>query len=190
MAEYKSLFEPGKTVKVTTHQEIPLIWKISAAWATKRHNRTVAGIMSRCHAACCYGPTFWPGRVGNTSESKACQRLGPKGCTFAPEDKPLSCHLYPLRLNSSGTLILHQRAIYAKGICKGNFGDNDGPLLIDALKDNLTTLFGKKQYEQARKDVMAGHDGSFTPSPELMRQYYREQEWEEANLPPQPRSHG
>ena len=167
---------------------IPLIWKLSAAWASKRHNCTLAGIVSRCNAACCYGPTFWPGRVGNTPEDHRCQRLGPRGCTFSLEDKPISCLLYPLRLNKSGTLILHQRATYSRGICKGNFGDEGGPLLIDALRECLVVLFGQEQYKQARADVLAGSDACRVPSAELLRQYYREEGWEEENLLPQPRS--
>ena len=165
------------------------VWKLSAAWASKRHNCTVAGILSRCHAACCHGPTFWPGRVGNTENNTRCQRLGDKGCTFPLKDKPISCLLYPLRLNKSGTLILHQRAVYAKGICKGNFGDGEGPLLIDALKDCLVELFGLDQYKQARKDVLSGKDARLVPSAELLHQYYREEARQTANLPPQPRSH-
>lgn len=171
-----------------TDKQVPLVWKLSAAWASKRHNCTVAGIISKCHAACCHGPSFWPGRVGNTPGNNRCQRLGPKGCTFSLEDKPISCLLYPLRLNKSGTLILHQRAVYANGICKGNFGDGDGPLLIDAIRDCLVVLFGKKQYEHARAEVLAGRDAQLVPSAKLLRQYYREEGWEEANLPPQPRT--
>jgi hypothetical protein len=161
-------------------------WGVSAAFLTKKHNCTLAGITARCGGACCYGPTFWPGRVSSTTEHKACPRLGDKGCTFSDNDKPVTCHIYPLRLNKNNKLVLHHRAMFPTGICKGNFGN--GPMLVDAMRNNLIALFGEAQYTRVRADVIAGKDSYFEVPPAVFAAYEAEFALELANKPPVPRS--
>lgn len=161
----------------------PARWKVSAKWLAKRHDCTLAGITHRCHGACCKSPAYWPPRAFEGANQ--CGRLGPQGCTFADDDKPITCHLYPLKLNKNGTLILHNRTTLPTGICKGNHGN--GPPIIEAMENNLVAVFGRDQYERVRADVLAGRDSYFEPAPDILAAMAREHDWEEQNIPPEPR---
>lgn len=161
----------------------PVRWKVSAKWAAKRHDCTLHGILKRCGGMCCKNPHLWPPSAGGKG---GCVHLGEKGCTLAPEDKPVVCHLYPLKLNGSGTLIVHHGAIFAKGMCKGNHGE--GPPIIETVGESLAGLFGREQYERVHADVMAGRDSYFDVPPAVLAAVAREHEWEEQNIPPKPRT--
>jgi hypothetical protein len=158
-------------------------WRLSWKWATKRHACTLAGIVQNCGGRCCSSPHFWPPRVGGRADH-GCYWLGPQGCRLSAQDKPVGCHLYPLRLSAAGTLGLHRAA--ALQFCKGNHGQ--GPLLVDALRPSLVALFGERQFEAARAEVLAERDAWFDVPPEVEAAYERELEWERLNLRPLPRS--
>lgn len=168
---------------------LPDRWKVSAAWITKQHDCTLAGIHARCGGGCCHSASFWPpmsaGAPGPDGRT-ACPKLGPAGCTFTAADKPVTCLLYPLVLNKSGTLVLHHRTTTAGSVCRGNFGN--GPPLIDALAGHLVALFGQQQYDRVRADVLAGRDSYFDPGPDVLAAWAREKELEAARLPPEPRT--
>src|SRR5262245_12825514 len=167
---------------------LPTRWKVSAAWARRAHECNLAGILRRCHGGCCRTASFWPPRAfaHDDGTPTTCGRLGPGGCTYAPADKPVVCHLYPLTLNDSGTLVLHHRATTHSGVCKGNHGE--GPPLIVALADNLIHLFGAEQYERVRAAVLTGQDSYFDPPPAVVAALNREHDWAATKTPPEPRS--
>lgn len=156
-------------------------WRISSAWARQAHECTLAGILARCGGACCKGDTYWPSRAYGT----VCGNLGPAGCVLPDADKPVTCLLYPLRLNHSGALVLHHRATFGKGICKGNHGQ--GPPLIDALEGQLTELFGADQYAHVRADVLGGRDSWFEVPAAVLAAYEDEERRAKVDAPVVPR---
>ena len=168
----------------TTDAVGPIRWKISAAWARRQHDCTIGGITRRCHAGCCNSTTYWPSRAAGRADGR-CAWLGPTGCTMTPEQRPVTCLLYPLRVNPSGTLILHQRATTRHGICKGNHGN--GPPIIEALRGQLTVLFGPDQYERAAAAVLAGQDAWVDVPAWVIAAMEQEAAWEAANVIPEPR---
>lgn len=180
--------EPDEDTPEAEPEPVVSRWKVSAAWAAKQHDCTAHGVMMRCGGACCRSPSFWPPKAyaGPDNPGHKCGHLGDTGCTLAPEDKPVTCHLYPMMLNDNGTLILHQRATFPKGVCHGNFGN--GPPLIESIRPNLIKLFGEEQVDRVTADVMAGRDSYFEPGPEVLAAYKQEKAWEATNLPPLPRS--
>jgi hypothetical protein len=146
-------------------------WRVSAAWATKLHDCTLAGIHARCGGHCCYGP-YWPASSYTTDPAGPCGNLGPSGCTLTADVKPVTCHLYPLRL-VNGTLGLHFHAT-RPACCRGNYGR--GPMLIDALRQSLVALFGEAAVDRVRADVVAGRDGWFDVPPDVAARMAREQD--------------
>jgi hypothetical protein len=160
----------------------PTRWRVSRELSAP-HECTLEGILARCGGSCCKSAVFWPSR---TFETNICGNLGPEGCRLAPTDKPITCLLYPIRLVRGEMLLLHHRARFGKGICKGNHGQ--GPPLIDALRGNLVTLFGEEQVDRVRADVMAGRQSWVEPSDDLVRQLAAEEQAEEANEHPTLRS--
>lgn len=166
-------------------QPTPTTWRVSAAWGSKRLNCTPAGITRAggCGGACCYGPTFWPGKASGRADH-ACAHLGPEGCTLSPADKPVTCHLYPLKLNAHGTLVVHGRAPI--GCCKPNWGD--GPMVIEALQPGLAALFGNATAQAIVDSVKAGEDYDLAVPPSIAEALDREAAWEAANAIPGLRS--
>lgn len=154
-------------------------WKISAAWASKPHDCTADGIREKCGGRCCRWDA-WPPRSG---VDNTCPMLGPDGCKLG-ENRPVTCHLYPLRLNKSGTLVKHHRANMTTGICGACA--NTGPPLIDAMRGDLTFLFGAEQYEAARAAILDGHDYEVTVPQWVLNGLAREDELEAENAPPEP----
>lgn len=163
--------------------------KVSAAWLSRKHDCTLAGIHARCNGGCCYGNAFWPGKSGAREMPdgrRACDHLGPAGCVLPPADKPVTCLLYPLMINNHGTVVLHHRATFGTGVCKGNHGN--GPPVVDALRDNLTELFGAEQYARVRADVLAGRDSWLDVPPAVAAARAREVIEEAENRVPTRRS--
>lgn len=149
---------------------LPTRWRVSAAWARRAHDCTLAGIAARCGGGCCANPLYWP--VNSSAGGRAglgCEHLGPQGCRWGLSDRPVTCLLYPLMLNKRGTLVLHARATTLRGICKGNHGQ--GPPLVVALAAQLTALFGGDEYERIRASVLAGRD-CWVDVPALVLQAY------------------
>lgn len=177
---WKEIEESGGTA-----QEKPEPIQMSAAWAVKHFNCTVAHITepNGCAGVCCRHKTTWPAKAypGNV-----CEHLGDKGCSLSPADKPASCQLYPFIFNSTGKLVMHDKAQLPTSFCNGAAGN--GPMLIDAMRTGLVNLFGKEQFDQARQDVLEGRDATFFPSHEVAAAFAREREEESANKPVTPRT--
>jgi hypothetical protein len=163
---------------------IPTRWKVSAKWATKRHNCTLDGVLKTCHGRCCTSKKYWPASSG--SSPYGCEWLGDKGCSLEFQDRPVGCLIYPFLLNKNGTLVLHHRVTTKVTVCADNHGR--GPIIIDALKDQFVSIFGEEQYNKLRNDVMNGRDGHLEVSEQLAAQVLREQWWEDNNIVPIPRS--
>jgi ParB/RepB/Spo0J family partition protein len=160
------------------------VWRISAAWANKPLNCTVEGITKPggCGGRCCRSESFWPPKSG-TTKGHGCDLLGPQGCTLPPEDKPVVCHLYPLRLNPAQTLVCHHRA--PTGCCKPNWGH--GPAIIDVVSDSLATLFGTEERDRIVAEIKGGRDTTVSVPQDISTALAIETRWEEANTKPQPR---
>jgi Fe-S-cluster containining protein len=124
--------------------------------------------------------------VGTKNELYACGMLSKNGCTLTANDKPLACLLYPVTINQNGTMVLHNRCTTAKGVCKGNF--NEGPMVIDVLRDTFVHLFGQAQYSRVRINIIAGVDSYFEVPDLVWYQYHEEKIHEQNNTQPVPRS--
>lgn len=167
--------------------QAPVRWRISSAWARAAHDCTLAGIRARCGGRCCYGPTYWPAISSPTGpDGGPCANLGPEGCRWADADKPVTCLLYPLRLNRAGMLVLHHRTTMQTSVCAGNHGQ--GPPLIDAIAPQLRELFGADEYDRVRGEIMAGRDSYFEPSLGVLAAYELELAQEALREPPIRRS--
>lgn len=163
------------------------MWKVSAAWTGKQHDCTLEGILARCKGSCCHSETYWPPAASKgIREDHGCTYLGDAGCRLPAEDKPVTCLLYPLRLNSSGSIVLHHRTMWETSCCAGNHGK--GPPLIVAMEDSLVGLFGRAQYERVKADILAGKDSFFTVPPPVLQAIKDEEEWEKNLTIPLPRS--
>lgn len=159
--------------------EPPRRWGVSAAWVVRRHNCTLEHIRSTCGGNCCRTQGFWPPKTTPTG----CAHLTAENvCRFEERDRPVTCLLYPLRLNAAGTLILHSRAAARTSVCRN--AHNHGPQLIDALASNLRALFGPEQYDRVRADVLAGRDSYFDVPDDVAAYVDAEADWERRNVPP------
>jgi len=178
------------------------VWKVSAAWARRRHECNLEGITKRCGGMCCSSPSFWPPRafqepevvnygrvvgngVGLKRLGQSCGFLSDRGCTLDSSRRPVTCLLYPFTLNSRDTLVGHNRITTRRGICKGNH--NNGPMIIDVIRDNLIALFGAEQVDRVRADIVEGRDSYFEVPESVHRQLMQEKEWDEENVRPVPR---
>lgn len=163
---------------------VPARWKLTAATATSLYDCTPHGIASRCHGKCCYGPGGWPPRPDG-----ACTRLDPAtGCTMGAS-RPVVCHLYPLRLNPNGTLVIHGATRWPSACCKGNRGAEGAPMLVDALRPGLEALVGPDEYARVRAEVVAGRDVWLTPLPGVVTDLEHEREMEMRDEVPPPSRH-
>jgi hypothetical protein len=115
----------------------------------------------------------------------ACGYLGTAGCTLDFANRPVTCLLYPFKLNKNNKLVCHNWITKEKGVCKGNH--NHGPMIIDVIKGNLQALFGLDQYTRVRADVISGKDSYFVVSDSILEAYKQELFWEERNEQPIPR---
>ena len=153
-------------------------WKVSAKWLSRPHDCTPAGIADKCGGHCCRWDA-WPPRSG---EGNVCPMLSAAGCTLG-ERRPVTCHLYPLRLNDNGTLVKHHRAGMSTSVCDGCA--NTGPPLVDAIADDLTYLFGADEYQAMRDSVHAGKDYMVQVPAWVLSDLQREAELEAINAPPE-----
>ena len=112
------------------------ILKISYKCIVIPFNCNLNGIQN-CKGGCCNSSSFWPPKAYDNS---ICGMLTKTGCILNDNEKPIDCLLYPLRINNNGTVILHHRTRFKKGICKGNCGI--GQPLFYSIKNNIITLFG------------------------------------------------
>jgi len=154
-------------------------WRTSAKWLSKRINCTPEGITGAagCHGRCCYGPTFWPGKAG---PGDVCEHLGPSGCQLGQADKPVTCLLYPLRVNKAGRLIVHNRSI--TGCCKPCY--REGPPIVEAIRGNLEELFGVEQVARLMAETLAGRDTWLDVPASVLEAIQREELWESRGQSP------
>lgn len=162
---------------------IPEYVRVSAAWLRRPHDCTLHGIINRCHGRCCYGPTYWPGKAG-MRPLHACHWLGTAGCTLGAA-RPITCLLYPARINARGALVLHHRATMKTSCCKGNHGC--GPMLVDAIAEGLRVVFGETNAALIRERVVAGRDVHVMLPHASRVALAQERRWEAANEVPAPR---
>lgn len=159
-------------------------WRFPASLANFRLDCTLQGILTRCNGGCCTTQKYWPPRAGVVPDK--CDNLGPTGCRLG-DARPVTCALYPLRLNDNGTLVVHFRGVHQKGgvcnSCKGR-----GPVLIEAIDGSLTAIFGAEQSARIQREVMAGRDALARLPPNAVRQLAVEKAWEEQNIVPTARS--
>jgi hypothetical protein len=72
--------------------------------------------------------------------------------------KPVSCHLYPIRINNfGGDVLRYSRISECKPAAK--FGKEKNVELIDFLKEPLERKYGKKWYEKLKKTVTKNNSG-------------------------------
>lgn len=162
----------------------PTHWKFSAKILARPHDCSPSGIAKRCKGACCRKP-LWPGQAGTSEEG--CDLLGDDGsCTLAIPKRPVTCLLYPLRLNQNGTVILHHRARMQRHWCGGNYGE--GRPLVDSLKRSLVEIVGGANYTKLRKAVAEGRDLTLEIEPAVAAALERERGWEAEGVPPDPRT--
>ncbi len=159
------------------------VWKLSSKWGSKRLNCSLEGIQNGCHARCCHGPIFWPGKSG---ENNDCPFLGLSGCLLGKNDRPVTCLLFPFRLSRSNLLTLYWRIALPQSPCRPNFGE--GPLVVESLKDDFEVLFGKETTEKIIQNVRQGIDPTFDVSLNIINSIKREEIWGSQNIPPWPRS--
>lgn len=159
-------------------------WKVSTAWATKHLDCTVRGITKEggCGGKCCWNG-YWPSVAPDGEQG--CAHLGDAGCTLGDHDKPVTCLLYPLRLNKAGTLVLHMTSIVPHGCCAPNY--RLGGTVFESLKNNLSALFGPAQYERAAQALAAGKEAWFDVPDHVLAAIDQETAWEENNTVPLPR---
>jgi hypothetical protein len=100
----------------------------------------------------------------------------------------MTCHLYPFRLNSSGTLVLHHTGFYLKHStcdpCRGR-----GPRVIDAIFTSLVTMFGPVTAAYIRSEVDAGRDPVFEVPPDILAAWEQEDVWADEGTVPEPRNY-
>ena len=150
-------------------------WHVSGGWLRAAHDCTLAGIKLRCGGGCCVSngqPWWWPASAAGVGQPTPCHYLGDEGCTLTMQDRPVTCLLFPLRPNKNGTWVNQRLSVFEHGVCQGNHGR--GPALIDALRDQLVSLFGAEEYERARASVMAGGDADFEVPDDVAAAYAAE----------------
>lgn len=163
----------------------PLVWRISAKWATKKLDCTLQGIIHRCHGGCCYSRkgAYWPARAHSPIDGP-CYWLGDRGCKLQRMDRPLTCLMYPLVLNASNMWVMHYRG--RRGCCAANV--DKGPMLIDVMATNLTVIFGEDLASEIREFVLSGRNPEFVVADAIADHWMHEQTLIAADRIPEPRS--
>jgi hypothetical protein len=156
--------------------------KISYKWAAKKINCNLDGILNECHARCCYGPSYWPGRV-QSGKNNSCYFLRKNGCIFSPEDKPITCHIYPFMIRKN-VMSLHFRVL--SGCCKKTY--KHGPMIIEAIETSLVHLFGKKQTERVIENTKHSKNSVLVVPKHVIKSLHDEELWALQNVLPQPRT--
>lgn len=158
-----------------------VLWKVSAAWASKHIDCTLRGIIKGCGGICCKNKSFYPAKANGG----VCINLEENGCILTPADKPIKCLLYPFVIKNN-SLGLYGRAL--TWTCKPNYNLRETSIL-ENIKDNFIELFGDYQYETAYNEIiLCGRDTIIEPSERLLRQLAIETETELQNINPIKRS--
>ena len=165
-------------------------WRISAAWARHRVNCTPQGIRDNCKGRCCTAAGFWPGRSG---AGGVCPRLGPEGCTLPTGDRPVTCLLFPLKVNRyEPGKVRHNLTLYNRVPmppqhfpCGANYGH--GPLVIEAIAPSLVLLFGQAEADRIVAEVRAGRDVDVALPADVAASVAMEERWAAEGVPPIPR---
>lgn len=161
-------------------------WKISYKCAIQQLDCTVRGITrdGGCGGACCKTMSYWPPKAGDVQNR--CDNLGPTGCILG-DGKPITCHLYPWRLNKHGTLILSHTGFTLGNTCAPC--KHHGPRAIDVILPSLRLLLGPIDAHRIMADIDAGRDPVFDVPPALEAAWNEEHAWETANIVPPPRNY-
>jgi hypothetical protein len=155
-------------------------WEVSAKWAAKEIDCTLAGIIKRCHGTCCSSKTFWPPKASNGT----CKNLDPqKGCILGDE-KPVLCLLYPFRA-AGGKLNVHGRALV--GHCKPNYKQG-GRSIAEANRANLALVLGEAQADRIIQAAKDGRNCEVEVPQWVLDAMEVEARWEAANAIPKTRA--
>lgn len=153
------------------------VWVLSAQWARHPIDCTVAGIVNKCHGACCTS-SYWPVCA---TDGEGCHHLGNRGCLLVYAERPITCLLYPFVVKR-GRIVLHGRALIA--CCKKCHGT--GPPIINNLKRSFVIMFGKEQYALMVANTARGIDTHVDVPDWVWEQYEIEKTWKEQNHVYQP----
>ena len=153
--------------------------KFSAKSLLRKVQCTVEGIIKHCDGRCCKGDAFWPSKASAKHDStglRICHYLEATGCSLPQDEKPITCRLYPLVINSNNTVIVHFRA---PSFCKGNIGE--GEPLIDSMRECLVSIFGQQTYDIIRNGVQHGVD-VYVDVPNEIREQLAKEAGQEKNM--------
>ncbi len=162
-----------------------VIWSLSAKWALHHLDCTVHGITTRCNAMCCVHQNLYPPSCGAAYGLQHCYHLTPTGCSLG-EDRPVICHLFPLRLNLQNKLIGWGRMCLPGNICYPNI--NIGPTILDTMHASFALLFGKSTTDYIIEMVSKGKDPYFAVPAATVHIYEIELQAEQSKAVPLPRS--
>lgn len=156
-------------------------WSISAAWGQKHLDCGTQEGIKRCKGACCSYDKFWPPRVGEEN----CKFITPKGCSLDMNNRPVTCLLYPFRLNKSNKLVLHIRITLKFWMCNVNYGK--GPMVVVGMQNCFNALFGEKTTDCITTFVKDGRGLTFRVPENVVLAYYDEKDKEKACQQPSSR---
>lgn len=164
--------DPGDTAKMT---------KISSAWATKRVDCTTHGITKAggCAGKCCVISSFWPAKA---NDGGPCAHLGDAGCTLKPKDRPATCHLFPMIINKSGTMVGWGQMMNPTSIC-GPCA-NKGPMLIEAIRPGLEEIMPDTDWDDVTARLIAGNDVDVVLPADIVRALRMEESMDENLVTP------
>ena len=131
---------------------------ISAKWANKVH--ACGQHFEICGGACCQA----------LAPVKPCAKLTATGCKFGFRDRPIVCLIYPFRVNKNSKLVLHNKATFKKGTCKGLYGMGVTPVIL-TIKEHLKAAFGAAQFRRVFDSICLGKDSFFLVENEVIRAY-------------------
>jgi hypothetical protein len=160
------------------------VFRVSSAWLSHPFQCDVEHIIECCKGVCCTGSVFWPSNA--YPELGHCGHLGEAGCVLTLEERPITCTIFPIYPNAHNTLVMFQRSMFQKGMCKGAF-NKGSKSLIETQKDGLIRIFGEDQYNRVLTDVLAGRDSYFNVPPDMWEAFQAEAEAENNHVKPEPR---
>lgn len=151
-------------------KRITVSWK----WTSKEIACAPVFIRLHCQGACCKSKNYWlPKKDGSN-----CPKLGPEGCTFTVQEKPVVCLLYPLVIKND-KMVLHARALLH--YCKPNYKIG-GQTIWEQNRINLIELFGEDQFNRVLNDIRQQQDSYLEGTDEFFEQLKTEEDMFTANL--------
>ena len=95
----------------------------------------------------------------------------------------MTCHLYPFKLNTMDTLVVHFWALL-RGCCHEN--THTHKTAWESIRPSFELLFGTEQVERADKHIESGVDPYFKVPEHIARRYLLEAEWDREKAVPGP----